>query len=317
MKWADEPTTRQSILCNSRSTATNVTDNAITLFAMMERGFDTLRAIQAACPSLVTTVVSARDSHVTYDYFDEIASFCREHRIDFRERSEHAATTTRYAIAISWRWLIAADRSELIVLHDSLLPRYRGFGPLVTALINGEPTIGVTALWASQHYDAGDIIAQASTPVTYPLRIQQAIRLTSALYQQLSVGIVRAIADGSPLPRLPQRDTDATYSLWRDDDDYQIDWTRSAEDIRRFVDAVGAPYLGAATMCKGACARVLDAEVRTDLRIENRTPGKVIAIDDGKPVVVCGTGLLKILDLVDDASRVSLLPLANFRVRFS
>lgn len=287
------------------------------MFAMMERGFDTLRAIHAAFPSAVATVVSARDSHVTYDFFDDIASFCREHGIEFRERKEHGATTTRYAIAVSWRWLIAVDPAELIVLHDSLLPRYRGFAPLVTALINGEPTIGVTALWASQQYDAGDIIAQASTPIAYPLRIQEAIRLTSVLYQQLALPIVQAIADGSPLPRLQQRDTDATYSLWRDDDDYHIDWTRSAEDIRRFVDAVGAPYLGAATMCQGSHARVLEAEVRSDLRIENRTPGKVIAIDDGKPVVVCGTGLLKILDLVEDTSRLSLLPLATFRVRFS
>lgn len=294
-----------------------MTDNAITMFAMMERGFDTLRAIHAAFPSAVATVVSARDSHVTYDFFDDIASFCREHGIEFRERKEHGATTTRYAIAVSWRWLIAVDPAELIVLHDSLLPRYRGFAPLVTALINGEPTIGVTALWASQQYDAGDIIAQASTPIAYPLRIQEAIRLTSVLYQQLALPIVQAIADGSPLPRLQQRDTDATYSLWRDDDDYHIDWTRSAEDIRRFVDAVGAPYLGAATMCQGSHARVLEAEVRSDLRIENRTPGKVIAIDDGKPVVVCGTGLLKILDLVEDTSRLSLLPLATFRVRFS
>jgi methionyl-tRNA formyltransferase len=183
-------------------------------------------------------------------------------------------------------------------------------------LINGESEIGVTALWASERYDAGDIIAQASTAIAYPLRIQQAIALTSVLYQQLAVNIVRALSTGSPLPRLPQDEAAATYSLWRDDDDYQIDWTRSAEQIQRFVDAVGPPYRGAFTKCEHVGARVRAVEARKDLAIENRTPGKVIAIEEGCPVVVCGTGLLKVLDLVDGDTHDSLLPLAHFRVRF-
>ena len=119
------------------------------------------------------------------------------------------------------------------------------------------------------------------------------------------------------MPRVAQDETLATYSLWRDDQDYDIDWTRSAEEIRRFVDAVGTPYLGAATRLKQVRARVLDADVGEDVRIENRTPGKVFAVEDGKPIVVCGTGLLKVVDLVDDDSRVSLLPLSSLRVRFT
>jgi methionyl-tRNA formyltransferase len=291
-------------------------DAGITLFAMMERGFDTLRAIESEFPSAVTTVVSARDAHVIDDFFDEIAEFCHARRIRFRERREHPATTTKYSLAVSWRWVIAPVPAGLIVLHDSLLPRYRGFGPLVTALINGESEVGVTAVWASEQYDAGDIVAQASAPIVYPFRIQQAIALTSVLYQQLALTIVRAISDGSPLPRLPQDETEATYSLWRDDDDYSIDWTRSAEEIRRFVDAVGPPYLGASTKCGRAFARVRAAEARKDLRMENRMPGKVFAIDEGCPLVVCGTGLLKVLELVDATTGASLLPLTRLRVRF-
>jgi methionyl-tRNA formyltransferase len=289
----------------------------ITMFAMMERGLDTLRALESEYPSTVATVVSARDTHVRRDYFDDIASFCRDHDIDFHERKQHTETTTPYAMAVSWRWLITPKPAGLIVLHDSLLPRYRGFSPLVTALIKGDSRIGVTAVWASERYDAGEIIAQTSTAVTYPLRIQQAIESTSLLYQQIALSIVRSLAGGRPLPGIPQDDAAATYSLWRDDDDYQIDWTRSAEEIRRFVDAVGTPYLGAATRYKATRARVLDVELRKDLSIENRTPGKVIAIEQGRPIVVCGTGLLKINDLVEDHSRAPLLPLANFRVRFA
>jgi methionyl-tRNA formyltransferase len=42
----------------------------------------------------------------------------------------------------------------------------------------------------------------------------------------------------------------------------------------------------------------------------------VIFVQAGLPVVVCGTGLLRIEELVDDATGGSLLPLPRFRTRF-
>ena len=46
----------------------------------------------------------------------------------------------------------------MIIFHDSLLPKYRGFAPLVNSLINQEKEIGVTAIKASQNYDEGDTV---------------------------------------------------------------------------------------------------------------------------------------------------------------
>ncbi|MMZ71732.1 hypothetical protein D1872_352860 [compost metagenome] len=53
-----------------------------------------------------------------------------------------------------------------------------------------------------------------------------------------------------------------------------------------------------------------------DVKIEIRTPGKIIFFEDGFPIVVCGKGLLKILSIRDDKSQKELLPLKKFRVRF-
>ena len=65
-----------------------------------------------------------------------------------------------FKFAIGWKWIID-NTSQLIVLHDSLLPKYRGFSPLVNSLINGDTLTGVTALFASSEYDKGEIIEQA------------------------------------------------------------------------------------------------------------------------------------------------------------
>lgn len=204
----------------------------------------------------------------------------------------------------------------MIVLHDSLLPRYRGFNPLVTALQNGDTTIGVTAVFAGREYDRGEIIGQSSSTIAYPIRIRDAISAVIPNYLELAIRVARSLAEGGALHATPQNDATASYSLWRDEEDYAIEWSASGDYIKRFVDSVGYPYKGALAIMDGAAIRVLDAETVEDVAIENRTPGKVIFVRDGMPVVVCGKGLLMIKEAVDDATRKSVLPLSRFRVRF-
>ena len=174
-----------------------------------------------------------------------------------------------------------------------------------------------TALFASDDYDCGDIIAQKSIKICYPIKIKDAIRAITEVYQGLATDIFADIVSGRDLERTKQDDSSATYSLWRDEEDYWIDWQESADRIKRFIDAVGEPYKGAKTAISGESMRVIDAEVVDDVIIANRTPGKIIFVRDGKPVVVCGTGLLRIDRLVKEASNESALPLSGFRLRFT
>jgi hypothetical protein len=37
---------------------------------------------------------------------------------------------------------------------------------------------------------------------------------------------------------------------------------------------------------------------------------------DGKPIVVCGIGLLKIINAIEVETRKSIFPLTKFRIRF-
>jgi methionyl-tRNA formyltransferase len=288
----------------------------LTVFAMTEKGYAVVRWLLSRYPGLVDCVVGARDRTIAEDYHDEIADLCRHHSVRFRNRSEAYSIRTEYALAVSWRWLIQAGTSRLVVFHDSLLPSYRGFNPLVTALLNGDEEIGVTALHASAEYDRGDIIAQSASAVTYPIKIRDAIKLVVGNYEALADNLGRALSGGQELPATPQDEAQASYSLWRDEEDYFIDWTSSAAEIRRFVDAVGFPYKGAAAGLEGKVVRILDAEALDDVPIANRTAGKVIFVRDSKPVVVCGHGLLKINELTEDVTGASLLPLQRFRLRF-
>jgi methionyl-tRNA formyltransferase len=290
--------------------------NTLTVFAMTEKGFSVVKLLLSRYPSLVSAVVASRDRNIAEDYFDEIAALCHSRNIRFYDRSDGYSIQTGYALAVSWRWLIDAGSTRMIVFHDSLLPRYRGFNPLVTALINGDNEIGVTALYATSEYDCGDIIAQSSSVISHPLRIRDAITLIVGHYEALTAEIAESLSQGCAPTARPQEEADASYSLWRDEDDYFVEWSNSAIEIKRFIDAVGFPYKGAAATLDGRVIRILAAEALDDVHIANRTPGKVIFLEDARPVVVCGQGLLKVTETIDDQTGATLLPLSRFRIRF-
>jgi methionyl-tRNA formyltransferase len=285
---------------------------------MNQKGLAVLRGIAHELgPQSIAAVIGARDAHVRNDYYEEIRSCCFDCGIAFLDRSQAAGIAAETAFAIGWRWIIRTC-SRLIVLHDSLLPRYRGFAPLPTALINGDPEVGVTALLdtAAGEYDRGEVIGQKRLSVQYPAKVQDVIGRITGLYADLAVGIARQLLAGESLRTYPQDESLATYSQWRDEEDYRIDWSRDAAFIQRFIDALGAPYNGAAAEMDGVLVRILDAVVEPDVVIEQREPGKVLFIRDQAPIISCGSGLLRLLDVRDSTGQASLLPLHRFRVRF-
>ncbi len=289
----------------------------ITLFLMGYKGYHVLRDAVGVFQHLFKEVIVARDPNVSNDYFAEIVALCNEVGLRWIERSSARPVGTGYAVAISWRWLIDLPPHRLIIFHDSLLPRYRGFNPLVSYLINGETNIGVTALFGADEYDRGDIIAQASVEIDYPIKIARAIELITNKYQVLAREIFATIANGQPLVGVPQDESCASFSLWRDDKDYCVPWDKPAEWIARLVDAVGFPYKGASTLVNGSPARLIEVEPIPDVKIENRVPGKVAWVDGRLPIVVCGTGMLKIIEMYEDENAKSLIPLKQFRTRFT
>jgi len=194
------------------------------------------------------------------------------------------------------------------------LPKYRGFAPLVNCLINNEKQVGVTALFANEDYDCGDIIAQQSVEITYPITINQAIELITPLYSELVNSVAKKYFLDEEIISNKQNDREATYSLWRDEEDYFIHWNDTAENIKRFIDAVGYPYKGACSMVDNQLVRIKEATILDDLKIENRDVGKVIFFSEQRPVVVCKEGLLR-LDLVEDENNNE-VKFKKFRLRF-
>ena len=114
------------------------------LYIMTQKGFEVLRRLTSTYPAVIERVVIGKDSNIENDFSEEIAAHSRSAGIAFDFRgAEPELRGDEYVFAISWRWLIKHPVERLIVFHDSPLPRYRGFAPLVNMLVNGEKEIGV------------------------------------------------------------------------------------------------------------------------------------------------------------------------------
>ena len=285
-------------------------------FLMTQKGFDVLNSlITSKQTQFIDFICIGKDSNLEDDFSDKIKELCEIHSIAyfFKESLSEKKLNSDFYIAISWRWLL--DLPNLIIIHDSVLPKYRGFAPLVNMLINGENEIGATAIFASNEYDKGEIIAQEKIAIQYPITIAEAINAVGNLYVNLVNQIISQGVSNSFQPKV-QNENEATYSLWLDQEDYFIDWNWTAEKIKRKIDACGFPYDGAKTILENDIIVVEKAEVEQDVQIENRTVGKVIFVKENCPIIVCGKGLLRLTAAKNVKTKENILPLSKFRLKF-
>ena len=287
----------------------------INIYVLGKKGLESLEQLDSQWYPYLNAIIIGKDQEVQEDYSEQVEAFAQKNQINSVLRTQvtpeiHNGVTLN--IAIGWRWLLSLE-IPLLVFHDSILPKYRGFNPLVSALINGDAEIGVTALHGTDEFDQGAIVAQRILLIQYPITIQKAIDLLAKEYAILLESVIQMHV-GNKLTSTPQDETKATFSLWRDEEDYKIDWSQDSSSIKRMIDAVGFPYKGAYTVMEDSILRIHTAEVYPEVTIVNRTPGKVLFKHADGYVIVCGKGLLKVSTFYKEQNEI--FTLSKFRIRF-
>lgn len=291
----------------------------IVLFLLGYKGFITLKDIinNGNCGA-IDSVIVGKDNNIENDYSIEIQELCAESKVIILTKHPRQEVSVSFWIAIGWRSILFPPKNTtLFVIHDSLLPKYRGFSPLVSQLINGENLIGATCIIAERKYDEGDIVFQEAIQVNYPIKIEAAIKLVAIVYSNICFKLIELIHSGVNIKVAQQNESKATYSLWRDEEDYFINWELEAKRIIRTIDSLGQPYKGARARLNNQTIIIHEAIELHDLKIENRKEGKIIKFEDMYPIVVCGIGLIKILKSTYLENGNSIFPLKKFRSRFS
>lgn len=126
--------------------------------------------------------------------------------------------------------IIDIPRWGIINVHASLLPKYRGAGPIQWAIANGDTVTGVTAMKIDAGLDTGDILLMRETAIGGE---ENAVELAERLARMgagLLVETLTGLEAGSIVP-FPQDNAAATYAPILKKDDGLVDWTMPATRI--------------------------------------------------------------------------------------
>jgi methionyl-tRNA formyltransferase len=182
---------------------------------------------------------------------------------------------------------------ELLNVHPSLLPRWRGAAPIERSIMAGDERTGVSIMRVTAGLDSGPVCAQATEPIgpndTYGALSERLARLGSALLIEV-------------LDRRPacaeQDEEAATYADKLTAEDRLLDPTRPVAELERRVRALN-PHIGAAVLLSaGDRLGVWEASVTDGPPL---TPGE-LSFAGPAPLLACADGLLA-LDVVQPAGR--------------
>jgi methionyl-tRNA formyltransferase len=127
--------------------------------------------------------------------------------------------------------VIGASKFGGINLHGSLLPKYRGAAPINRALLNGEPTVGVSVIYITPEVDAGPVVATSEPiPVFADETAVDVEKKLAIIGAKLIPNVVAQIETGKIRP-IPQQNGEASKAPKLKKHEGEIDWRRSASEI--------------------------------------------------------------------------------------
>jgi len=185
------------------------------------------------------------------------------------------------------RSIIDLPAHRSINVHFSLLPRYRGAGPVAWALLNGDTRTGITVFRLNEKMDEGDILSTCETAIR---PYENAGELEERL-SRLGAGLLLdTLARIETIITVPQDHGQATLAPKIAKESGVIDWSAEAARVDRHVRAF-TPRPSAFALFKGRRLIILKGTV-LPIAGAGGTPGEVAAVGRAGIDVVCGGGTL-------------------------
>ncbi len=137
----------------------------------------------------------------------------------------------------NWRLpgeVLALPRLGVLNVHPSALPKYRGPSPVLWAIRNGDPSMGITVHRMTERIDAGPILAQVDDlPIPDEVTSEDIWNLTkAALPDLLAEAFARALRGD---PGDPQDESKASHARFPLPDWYQVTWHGARQDLHNQI----------------------------------------------------------------------------------
>jgi methionyl-tRNA formyltransferase len=183
---------------------------------------------------------------------------------------------------------------ELLNVHPSLLPRWRGAAPIERAIMAGDRETGVSIMRLTAGLDSGPVCLAGSLPIgardTYG---SLAARLAQLGAELLLQALDRKAIEGD-LEFVEQEEGGATYAEKLGTEDRLLDPARPARELERVVRAL-SPHIGARVqLADGTALGVHEATLAPDTEADGGDAALGVSERDGRLLLICSDGVLEL-----------------------
>ena len=196
---------------------------------------------------------------------------------------------------------------EILNVHPSLLPRWRGAAPIERAIMAGDARTGVSIMRLTAGLDSGPVCLTAAEPIHPHDTFGSLAPRLSEIGGEL---LVRALHEHPPFTEQPEQGV--TYAEKISPEDRLLNPHRPAAELERVVRALH-PHIGArvaladGTLLGVHRAKLIDAEAAgtasPDPAAMSDSEASGVFIHDGRLLLQCTPGVLELLEVQPPGGR--------------
>lgn len=192
--------------------------------------------------------------------------------------------------------VLEAPKYACINVHASLLPKYRGAGPIQWSILNGEKETGVTTMLMAEGLDTGDMLLKSSTEIGVN---ETAAELHDRLSEMGAKLLIETIEKFDEIVPQKQDDNLSCYAPMLTKDMCPIDFNKSAQEIHNQIRGL-SDWPCATAILNGKRLKIYKSEIISQDNII-APAGKVV--DRKEFTVACGKGIIKFNEIQAEGSR--------------
>jgi methionyl-tRNA formyltransferase len=186
------------------------------------------------------------------------------------------------------------SQHEMLNVHPSLLPRWRGAAPIERAIEAGDEETGVTIMRPTREFDAGPLCLQRAAPI----RPDDDYGSLAGRLALLGGELLVETLDTRPTCR-EQGEEGVTYASRIEREERRLDPQRMADELERRVRAL-TPHVGVyVELPSGERLGVRRAGLAPTAELD---PGE-LAVRDGRLLYGAGSGALELLEVQPEGRR--------------
>ncbi len=192
--------------------------------------------------------------------------------------------------------ILTMPKYGCVNIHASLLPKYRGAGPIQWAIINGEKITGVTIMQMEKGLDTGDMLFKTEVEIAPDETADTLHDKLAAAGAELIVEAIPKIEAGEITP-VKQRDEDSSYAKMLTKAMGKIDWSMEAKKLDCLIRGL-ISWPGASAVFRGKTLKIWEEEPVEEASFRRETkeaaPGTVVLVEKDAFYVQTGRGVLKV-----------------------